>query len=193
MNVFNHAVFPSIITEIECACFDHIQQPLIDWIYEYQKKDTGVVISNRGGWQSHSDFYKEESFSKYFHYILQSSLSEIKFYNYNFKLANMWININEKNSYNVAHCHPVSLLSGVLWVKTPDNCGELKFSSPNLFSESELLSNAILEVKREKNYTTEVSFNPSAGKMLLFPAHLQHYVEPNESDEDRISIAFNFQ
>jgi len=27
----------------------------------------------------------------------------------------------------------------------------------------------------------------------MFPSHLMHLVEPNESDEDRISIAFNLQ
>ena len=27
--------------------------------------------------------------------------------------------------------------------------------------------------------------------MVMFPAHLQHRVEENKSDEDRISISFN--
>jgi uncharacterized protein (TIGR02466 family) len=78
-----------------------------------------------------------------------------------------------------------------LWVKTPNNCGGLKFDSPNLFSEGELLANVVDNFKIKKNYVTQIAFTPSAGKIVLFPAHLYHYVEPNESDDDRISIAFN--
>jgi uncharacterized protein (TIGR02466 family) len=191
MTIYNHAVFPSIITEVDCACFYHIQQPLIDWIYEYQKTDEGVTISNRGGWQSHSDFYKKESFSEYLDYILQNSFFAVKFYNQNFKLSNMWININKKDSYNTSHTHPLSLLSGVFWVKAPDNCGNLVFNNPQSFIEHELLSNATYNTQTEKNYLTNISFNPSAGKIILFPSHLRHHVEQNEFDGDRISIAFN--
>jgi uncharacterized protein (TIGR02466 family) len=191
MNTFHHAVFPSIISEIESPCFDLIQQSMIDWIYQYQKTNEGVVISNRGGWQSPSNFFMQETFAEYRQYILQNALSGVSFYNCNFNLSNMWININRHGDYNVAHCHPLSVLSGVLWVKTPKNCGTLKFDSPNLFSEHELISNVSNDVRRDANYTSFITFEPSAGKIILFPAHLYHYVEPNESDEDRISIAFN--
>jgi uncharacterized protein (TIGR02466 family) len=34
-------------------------------------------------------------------------------------------------------------------------------------------------------------FNPLEGRMLIFPSYLAHQVEPNESDEDRISVSFN--
>ena len=29
--------------------------------------------------------------------------------------------------------------------------------------------------------------------MLIFPSHLQHHVEVNNSEEDRISISFNIR
>jgi uncharacterized protein (TIGR02466 family) len=35
------------------------------------------------------------------------------------------------------------------------------------------------------------SILPEAGKLIIFPAWLEHYVEPNTSTEERISIAFN--
>ena len=34
---------------------------------------------------------------------------------------------------------------------------------------------------------------PKEGSMLVFPAYLDHKVEPNKSDEDRISISFNIE
>ena len=37
----------------------------------------------------------------------------------------------------------------------------------------------------------EVKMEPEEGKLLLFPAYLQHSVEENLSDDDRIVISFN--
>jgi len=34
-------------------------------------------------------------------------------------------------------------------------------------------------------------YTPVEGEMILFPAHLPHRVEPNYSDDLRISISFN--
>jgi len=191
MKVYNHAVFPSIITEVECPCFDHIQQPLIDWIYDYKKNKEGVIISNRGGWQSESDFWRKESFSQYFDYIFSHIKTSVSFYNLNFEMGNMWININKKGNYNLAHIHPISLLSGVLWIKTPEKCGELIFESPHFFNEGELLQNVNSNFEKTTNYYKTFTFNPIPGRMVLFPSHLRHRVEENLSDEDRISIAFN--
>ena len=35
------------------------------------------------------------------------------------------------------------------------------------------------------------TLDPREGDVLLFPSAMQHYVEPLETDYDRISIAFN--
>jgi len=192
MNVHNYSVFPSIITEVECDCFNHIRDPLIEWIENYATTNAGVTLSNRGGWQSKSDFYELDSFEQYVDYILTYTTSALSFYNLDFKLSNMWININKRGDYNMSHCHPSSIISGVLWVKCPENCGSLVFNSPNIFSESQLILSIDEDVKNKINYHESFVFsNPSEGKIILFPSHLHHHVEPNESEYDRISIAFN--
>ena len=35
------------------------------------------------------------------------------------------------------------------------------------------------------------SINPQEGLLVLFPSYIEHFVEPNQSSEDRISISFN--
>jgi len=192
MNIHNYSVFPSIITEVECDCFNHIRDPLIEWIENYANITEGVTISNRGGWQSPSNFYLLDSFSPYLDYILTYTLSSLKFYNLDFKLANMWININKCGDYNTSHCHPNSIISGVLWIKCPQNCGSLVFSSPNQFSEHKLFESIDNNIKDNINYYDSFMFrNPREGTLVLFPSHLYHEVEPNQSNENRISIAFN--
>jgi hypothetical protein len=193
MKVHNYTVFPSIITQVDCDLFQQIRDPLIEWIYAYQASTETVNHSNRGGWQSPSYFYEEESFSEFKNYILMYALTSLTHYDYNFELGNMWININKKGDYNVQHVHANSLLSGVIWIKAPEKSGPLVFASPNVFIESALLEAAKQNVKDAKNYFEHFEFNPKEGRMILFPSHLYHSVEPNESDEDRISIAFNLK
>jgi uncharacterized protein (TIGR02466 family) len=188
---FNYAVFPSIITEVVCDNFDEIQNPLLEWIYDYKENNEGVIFSNRGGWQSPSDFWKEISFSKYYTYIVSHISESTKLYNRKFQISNMWININGKGDYNIEHDHPNSILSGVIWIKTFDKCGNLKFISPKSFLENHLLLNVDDDYRKMVNYYESYLFQPNDGLMVLFPSHMRHYVEPNELNEDRISIAFN--
>lgn len=191
MDVIHRALFPSIVSEVECDYFKLIQPNLIEWIYEYQKTTDGVVFSNRGGWQSPSDFYLNESFFEFSDYILQNALKGLTHYNVDFKINNMWININKKGNYNDMHNHPLCNLSGVFWVKTPENCGTLFFQSPNTFAQCLLLKHVNPEVAETQNYYNIFKITPKEGTMILFPPDLYHGVDQNESDEDRISIAFN--
>ena len=46
--------------------------------------------------------------------------------------------------------------------------------------------------KEPQHLCREVHFEPVAGRLIMFPAWLNHMVETNQSDEPRISISFNF-
>ena len=37
----------------------------------------------------------------------------------------------------------------------------------------------------------EYVVEPESGMFVAFPSHLLHYVDPNETGDDRISISFN--
>lgn len=192
MKIYNHALFPSIMIEGECPHFDLIKDSLINWIENYKRNTESVICTNMGGWQSPSDFWTQESFLKYFNYIFSCISTCLKIYNREFKISNMWININHPGSYNVEHDHPESILSGVLWVKVSDNCGGLKFNSPKSFSEHSLIETLDKDIQRQINYFSTFEFkNPREGVMVLFPSHIRHSVDFNRSNSDRISIAFN--
>ena len=106
-------------------------------------------------------------------------------------MIDAWFNINKCGDYNVCHNHPSSDLSGVLWIKSSENCGILKYQSPyNYISHNEIKSYTD-DFKQETNFYSNFSYEPTEGRMLVFPSHLMHSVEPNESSEDRISVSFN--
>jgi uncharacterized protein (TIGR02466 family) len=109
---------------------------------------------------------------------------------------NMWANLNPRHGYNRSHIHPGSLWSGVYYVNTPVNCGQLVFHDPR--PESQMLA---VEKQRHSQTTpeqwSEVFHQAISGRLVLFPSWLRHEVEPNitslsSPDGDRISISFNY-
>ena len=186
-------IFPISIHEFQMNQFDDIKFKLIDYVYNLQKQNpTGVDISNRGGWQSPTlNLSKDNDLLRNF---LIECLSDIPFIEKQTSLQfDAWVNINKKGNHNIRHIHPTSNLSGVLWIKCPEKCGEIVFTSPYEFvgfKELELYSD---KFKKENNAYISYRINPKEGYMILFPSHLAHRVNENKSDEDRISIAFNIK
>jgi uncharacterized protein (TIGR02466 family) len=192
MNITNYNLFPSLVSHIECDNFSSIQNDLLNWIYLYQKDTDSVILSNRGGWQSPSNFYvNNSSFNRFYDYIAYHINESIKIYKTEFNLLNMWININRKGDYNTLHDHPVSHLSGAIWIKTPERGGNFVFHNSHSFSQYCLLESVSDEVRDATNYASSFRFQAKEGCMLIFPSDLMHLVEKNESDEDRVSISFN--
>lgn len=189
-----HSLFPSIVIDDVCQDFSAVQPELIDWIYWYRGKNPDSVhISNRGGWQSPAYFHNEESFQPFLKYILGNFQNMTACYKTKMKLLNMWININRKGDYNTEHDHPVSDLSGVLWIKTPKDCGALVFPSPKSFVQHKIIDVLDEEIRNQTKCAYSTMFHPEEGKMVIFPSDMRHSVEMNNSDEDRISIAFNME
>lgn len=188
--IYYHSLFPSLVIEKQLSSFETIQSSLIDWIYSYAQEHEGEVYSNVGGYQSKSDFYTNPTFAPYLSYFRQEIESMIECYDAPLTLKNAWFNINRKGDYNRLHVHPRSLLSAVVWIKTPENCGGLKFPNDQYLRINwELFLKP--EYKNKLNVDKDHYFEPKEGTILIFPSYLYHEVEPNQTDLDRISIAFN--
>tara|TARA_R110000803_G_scaffold3170_1_gene10745 strand:- start:247 stop:792 length:546 start_codon:yes stop_codon:yes gene_type:complete len=149
------------------------------WVKKvYEFKDfypETVLISNRNGWQSKSDLHLNEVFFP----LVKILNQKIQLYtgSPNSFLRDMWVNISPHGSYNEIHCHNTSEIninySGVLYLKCPPNSGNIIFYNP-------------------LNIYLRTPITPSENFLLFFNDRLPHSVEPNLSQEDRISIAFNF-
>jgi uncharacterized protein (TIGR02466 family) len=104
-------------------------------------------------------------------------------------ITNMWANIANPNRRHFMHMHPNCLLSGLVYIKTPKNCGPTTFASPRLLARN-----------IEPNYVQKNDLNrdvfvmpPEKGRMVIWPAHIPHAVEQGAADEreERIVVAFN--
>ena len=164
-----------------------------------QKADTGVSISNQGGWQSHGKLHFKTEFIELVELINKRLLQVGKDYGFGImssklKITSMWANVNDKACSNTVHSHqsPVGMpnplvISGCYYVKVPKNSGQFvleDFSRPMRY-----LQLPFQEANLMNSFTVKIL--PKEGNLLLFPSWMEHSVETNRSNEERISIAFN--
>jgi uncharacterized protein (TIGR02466 family) len=107
-----------------------------------------------------------------------------------FRLAG-WINVNRAGDFNVLHCHPGCFLSAVYYVKVPlpMQGGEIVFRDPRGPAVA-MYETPGIELPWVGT-GTGIPFVPATGQLLIFPAWLEHRVEPFQGAGERISIAFN--
>ena len=187
-------IFPTVIHELKVENFKSLKNKLVQFVYEQQKKDLdGVNFSNVGGWQSQPNYNTYDN-------ILLSTISEtlMPYFKNNvldmskeIKYEGLWMNINKKGNHNATHDHPGCHIAGVFWINSPPGCGNLEMQSPNSFNMGTEMMMYTEEFQKKSSAYPVYMFPPTEGTILLFPASIMHKVESNQSDEDRISVAFN--
>ena len=164
-------------------------------IYDFQKTDPeGVVFSNQNGWQSkpesvchkeNFDLFRQANF-------FAKEISKMLDLTQELKLLEYWYNINYHCSFNMAHTHIRSsnnIMTGVFYVKVPENSGNIIFQTADKLRQVSYDSN----VKSYKPYTSSKFIQiPKENTLLFFPSSLEHFVEPNNNTQERISISFNY-
>lgn len=104
-------------------------------------------------------------------------------------ITNMWANISSPNRRHNTHAHPNSLLSGVLYIRTPPGCGRTLFFSPR-----HLVNGIAPDLTAKTDLNAEVFMPPTErGRMVIWPSYLPHSVDNGNAndEEDRIVVAFN--
>lgn len=199
----NQVYFPTMVFQVTLNNCEELNKKLLENIYAERERDRkGIARSNipeLGGWHSHNDLHKSKDYSELVDRIgqvtakMSSQLGYAK--THELKIGTMWSIINPPGGANRAHVHPGCLWSGVYYIQTPENCGNIEFTDPRteiLMNQAKYLPNQ----KRPKNCWTKVRHTPVAGRMLIFPSSLYHAVGPNLSKEDgdaanRVIISFN--
>ena len=100
-------------------------------------------------------------------------------------------NTVKQNQFDSAHFHYEADLIGVYYVYVRDKCGDILLNDVRghvaSIWQSEKNSN------RGKSSRAFHRITPKAGKLILFPNYVVHSVEPNYSDDNRVSIIFDFK
>jgi len=167
---------------------DQMAKNIIQW----SKEDGGVKKTNVNGWHSETEMHKKPEYKplvdelfKMVHQVFNE-----EFLDKQAVLGNMWANINYQGGYNKPHVHPNALFSGVYYVKTSPNCGRLICQDPRPGIQTCMPTRKKVEIP--KYLWRDVHLQPTENRAIIFPSWLWHSVEPNQSNENRISISFNF-
>ena len=171
----------------------HMVPKLEQYAYHQEKYESGRNVSNIGGHQTPFIAIEEEPL---YEELIDLLISEIKgvvvAMNYHSEkqivIGQCWININRKNHLNMPHIHPNTDFAGVYFIKTDSNT-PIGFKNPD-----------IIVHQHEDRYTDYNAYNteghmyyPKDNDFIMFPSHIEHWVDENKTDIPRISLAFNIK
>ena len=154
------------------------------WILGEKEKEQSVRKSNRGGWQS--ELYKPDN--EMFKPLVDEIKEFCKHLPLNIKnvyIVQLWANVNKKGDWNTIHQHGQYHLSGTYYVKVPKDSGDIVFRDPRPGA----IGNIFLNNKFDKGEFKRM--NLIEGLLAIWPPYLDHFVEPSQTDEERISISFD--
>ena len=184
--------FPTIIYIKDIPNALQLNQYLEQKIIQWSQQDKGVAKTNAGGWHSTTDMNRKEEYNVLTKELfnMQDEIFQKEYLTLKPVCGNMWANINYPGNSNRPHLHPNSLFSGVYWVKAPEKSGDLMLYEPRPGVQCTMPNrkegNLPPELWREVHYT------PRAGTAVMFPAWLWHEVKTNKSNDNRVSVSFNF-
>jgi len=165
---------------------------LAQHIIQWSQQDQGVKKTNMNGWHSTTDMHLKKEYQVLVDelYKMQHEIYQEEWLARKPMLGNMWANINYSGGYNRPHVHPNCLFSGVYYVKTQPQCGELVVNDPRPGIQTMMPTRK--SGQPPKHLWREAHIEPIQGRLIMFPAWLWHCVEPNQSNDMRISVSFNF-
>ena len=167
-------------------------EQIYDYIKTSKKDSQGIVKSNIKGWHSKNFDLKDKEpqnfikiISKQIENVITDMDWDIK--NQKTKITNMWAIINKGGAANARHHHGNSSLSAAYYVRAPKNSGDIVFYDPR---PAPVYSHPISNKPNLLNAMSN-SISPIEGLLVLFPGYLDHSVNENLSNEERIVISFN--
>ena len=192
MQIIPQAIFPSMVWTTLFDDRESFNAQLLQLVYQMRDRDpAGVANTNIRGWQSPNLLQKWPEFEPINRRILQvcERIAESQNFRPNMVLTHQaWINISPPGASNQIHFHANCHFSGVYYIslKAPE-CGSIFFRDPRVASRM-----FTYPTTRPTEFTAEeIRMPPEEGRMYVFPGWLEHGVEENRSDRDRVSIAFN--
>jgi uncharacterized protein (TIGR02466 family) len=177
----------------ECPVEGIDNKSIAEYCYKVKEEKPGVNISNRGGWHSGELITPipsalEQLFNELTVFV--NDVPQRYMGTSNLILGNWWININGKYDYNEQHDHQNSVLSGTYYVQVPEeNMGNLMLHRGD---NAEFFLTSKVEREQTMANTMTIQCPVKESMFYLFPSWVKHSVERNNTDSERISIAFNF-
>lgn len=102
-------------------------------------------------------------------------------------ITGCWLNIGKPGCVHKEHSHPNNFLSAVYYVNADAGANTITFTDPRPQA-------GVIQPKADKPsaaLANSVTLETGPGRLMVFPAWLRHSVRENESNDLRVSIAYN--
>jgi uncharacterized protein (TIGR02466 family) len=142
------------------------------------------------GWQSIQTLHALEDFQDLVSCVRRAVSGILRFLRVGydtFEITACWATVLATGAAHRVHHHPNNYLSGVYYLRTHPGADTINFHDPR--SQTGIIRPPVVDLTGDN--TDQVVVRVQRGMLLLFPAYLQHSVDANASDAERISISFN--
>jgi uncharacterized protein (TIGR02466 family) len=161
------------------------------------KKEFFSLLHEKNGYKSDNSYVLEKTELKDLKNIIQHNINFFAYdllgvdKNIEFYITNSWLMKHKSGQWAQRHTHANSLLSGIFYLQVNENTGSLLFEKglshigifPSIFD---------IPFQKDTQFNfTKFSIRPNNNDLILFPSHLPHSVEVNNSNEDRYCLSFN--
>lgn len=172
--------------------FATMNDAIVAKLTEIEAAAPAITRSNVGGWHSETILHRLEAFKGIRHIIEQVAVGCAHNLGLDFEKADlvfqsMWANRNGPGDYNTQHVHPNSFLSGSYYLKVPPESGNIEFVDP-------VRERVMFGYPMKPDFTQQprrIVYRCREGLLVMFPSWLSHGVQPNRSQDMRLSLAFN--
>jgi uncharacterized protein (TIGR02466 family) len=142
------------------------------------------------GWQSIQTLHTLEDFQDLVSCVRHTVTGILRFLKVGydaFEISACWATVLATGAAHRVHHHPNNYLSGVYYLRTHPGADTINFHDPR--SQTGIIRPPVVALTADN--TDQVVVRVRNGLLLFFPAYLQHSVDANASDKERISISFN--
>ncbi len=183
-------MFPTFVCRVKLK--PEVYEPINELILRSHGEIGTPLADLKSGesWQSGHELHELERFQELVHCIneaAESVLEYLKIGHETFMITGCWVNVSAPGAGHRVHDHPNNYLSGVYYARTRQGANTINFLDPR--RQAAIIRSPITELTAEN--TEQVVVSVKDGVLLMFPAWLQHSVDPNRSDRVRISVGFN--
>lgn len=104
-------------------------------------------------------------------------------------LDGLWVNRLKPGGAHSGHLHPQSVVSGTVYLRTPDGAGALRLEDPRL---PMMMAAPPRRADAPADARAFVEIAPAPGDVVLWESWLRHEVPANRARSPRVSVSFNY-
>ena len=183
-------MFPTLVwkLQIEAGLRDALAASILATLTKMRR---GLPPLEPGrGWQSGQALHEREDFRDLVSCVHRGVTSILRFLRIGhdaFEITACWATVLAQGAAHKIHSHPNNFLSGVYYVRTQAGADTIYFHDPR--RQTAVIRPPVVELTADN--TDQVVVKVRNGALLMFPSFLEHSVDANMSEEERISISFN--